>query len=250
MCLCNFPSNNLRRNVSLDFHIKILIHAKVSRPSTCINSHVKLETSRKTNENLQGEKGQKSFTAIYKIPSVNYWGYYSCFHRQSWNIAIINQPQKGPLDLRLHQSTNLNLNPRTFSQVPSGAVKSVQIIHLPRQTSLESSTKNSKSTIVVISRRTISNSIFKLNIVRFMHTKDGVRNLFCQHEALHIFAEARIFNYKSHFAFFFQSLFLLPSSLELWIKVFYFTGNKWSFFSAPHSFPCHVIFRSLYTRID
>lgn len=53
----------------------------------------------------------------------------------------------------------------------------------------------------------ISNSIFKLNIVRFMHTKMErweeiySANIHPELCTFSIFAEARIFNYKLYFAF-------------------------------------------------
>lgn len=54
---------------------------------------------------------------------------------------------------------------------------------------------------------------------------------------MHIFAEARIFNYKSHFAFFFQFTLLVhhpnPPTLRTVNKTFLLYGNKWSFFF-PH----------------
>lgn len=111
----------------------------------------------------------------------------------------------------------------------------------------------------------ILNSIFKLNIVRFMHTKKGEKKFILvtsiqrvivewvrwreTARALHIFAEARIFNYKSHLPFFlfqFFSAFLHSRTrFEQWIELFFpfrLHGNKWSFLhSEAHiSMSCYI----------
>lgn len=149
---------------------------------------------------------------------------------QSWKIEIINQPQKRFIEERKKRAfdsinqTFLILIPKererkrgasstpkrrneTFSPFKSRlALSNVQIIYLQAARRPHPPIIWGDKEMKIHHRHqqaNISNSIFKLNIVRFMHTKKEKRNLFCHHpsRALHIFAEARIFNYKSHFVF-------------------------------------------------
>lgn len=137
------------------------------------------------------------------LRKLNKWPIRICPSLQSWKIRIINQPQKGSSKEQAAQKrafdsinqTFLILIPWSHHHHHRGKHKKNKTFHSPVWRC-----QTYKSSICAFARAThhlgdveemkihhrhqqasISNSIFKLNIVRFMHTKEAKRNLFCHH---------------------------------------------------------------------
>lgn len=185
---------------------------------------------------------------------------------QSWKIEIINQPLKRVHrmnGLRLHQPSILNSNPKvqperkTFPATLPSPVWRCQtykssicerfVLHRLTPIDLADGWRRRNIAKKIHHRRhqqaNISNSIFKLNIVRFMHTKMRKRKIYSAN--IHPERELCTFSPKLEYLiinriclfFFFQFSShtpILAFRLRTVNKTLFFLsfccGNKWSFF--------------------